>query len=240
MNLDLEKVFYLLLGAILTLGGRWVIELIRDKRRKSKIEDNMNNKIITATTLCKLTPGKSIDIMKQLLGEPLVYREDDFDLQKYTQDPDYAPFVGEIQPPENILKSYTYKFKNTSVKITSYDNKRINSLTIIPHHKQKLDISDIFFDDMILNKTKFTKKLSEWYGINAMYTSTRDYFAFAKIGLSNPHYKYFTFFFDDSESLGKYANSKDIKDLIGLTINGICITSFATEEIYYIFIPEIL
>lgn len=236
MNSDLEKLLYAVAGGIVSQIIRWVIEHFRDKNKEKKIDDKMSKKVITSAILIKVMPGKSISMMKELLGEPLVYREEDFELYSYSKEMTDKDNTGSIddfgKPP--VTYSYLYKFKNSRIKVTSTDDKIINSLTIIPNHNEKIDISDLVWDKMTLNKTVFSKELAEWYNFDFMFTTARDFLAMVKISLGNPLYKHYTFFFYGDE-VSKYQKSKDYKDLIGSKINGVCITGFGTDDIYHIF-----
>lgn len=236
MNSDLEKFLYVVAGGIVSQLIRWIAEHFRDKYKEIKIDTKMSKKVISSSILVKVMPGRSISIMKELIGEPLEYRNEDFDLFSYKKESENEVFTPNIDHSgkQQTFSSYLYKFKNSRIKITSLDDKSINSLTIIPNHDEKLDISDLIWHKVILNKTVFSNELAVWHVFDFMFMTARDFLAMVKISLGNPLYKHFTFFFY-GEEVATYRKSKDYKDLIGSKINGICITDFATDDVFHIF-----
>jgi len=222
--MDLEKLYYVIFGGIITIGGRWLIELIRDKRKGRTIEDNIGGKVVESKILKKLLPGTTISNMKELLGEPLKHHLEDWSILKKGANEDVK------------TNSYIYVLKNAALKITTKDNLKIDTLTIIPAFKKKINISDITLFKIKLGKTKFTKEITDLANKYGGYQSVRQFVKCLRISIPNPIYKNFTFFFYDGETHIKGDYSK----LIGATIDGVCITNMGDDEdSFYIFDYEL-
>lgn len=232
----IDVIIAALCASIFTLFFRIIYEKYVDNKRRRTIEDNMNSKIITQTTLCKLLPGKSIANMKQLLGQPLIHRDGSLDIYEWAEDLRNPKFAANLEK-KKTLQCYIYKFKNINIKITSVDDKTIDSLTIVPHLKQQVDITDLIKDELILNKSKFKFDNTNF---DFKVTSIIDYLIIVRVTRLSPLNRNYSFFFIDYEESKKYYESDNVDDLKGAIINGVCITDYGNNEIHYIFDSELV
>lgn len=223
--IDLSKIIF---GAI--LGGLFVyfLEAHRTKKQKKIIEDKTEFKIITADIVKKIMPGCTIEKMKSMLGEELIYRNEDFPIFK-----DYD---------SNNTSSYIYVLKDVVLKITSKDKINIDSLTIKLKYKskQKIDLSSIFLDviKVILGKSLITNHILDLIQSHVDICTMKDKSAALQFNIPNPLYKSFSLFVMDGDKLSEYYKSKDIKQLIGTRIMGVCISQM-NQDAYYIYDNEL-
>jgi hypothetical protein len=109
------------------IGGLivWALQQWYLNRRENKKQSEENiikarhlEKIITDNIIWSLRPGANIELMKELLGVATKQSNSDWPIFE-----------------ENMKEthSYLYSFKNAYLKITSANNRAIDSITLLPH-----------------------------------------------------------------------------------------------------------
>ena len=196
----------------------------RERRREkaSKTIKSLNDdKTVSDDIFWTLGPGRSVALMKQMLGVQDIFRRAD------------NPIFSDQQVTTH---SYFYMFKNAHVKITSRDNESIDSITVIPMD-ESLSADTLLIPEEV-RPTKFGQ-LKVWPELAAspyhhMYISTIKDSSFAleeTIGPpTNLHYTFFGY----SDRSNEYEESGDPKVFVGSVINGVCVSA-SSEDIYYIY-----
>jgi hypothetical protein len=108
------------IGGFVVLAAEQVISSLKERRktRQGRVVRHPNaEKIISESIYYDLSPGKTVQLMKEMLGVPTKYSRLDFPV--FSED-------------EAETQSYLYMFKNAFVKITSRDNESIDTLTVLP------------------------------------------------------------------------------------------------------------
>jgi len=182
-------------------------------------------KILDKSTLYSLKPEMNIETVKETLGKAIIeFTEDD-------------PVFKETVCKTN---SFIYIFKNANVKITSKDNKKIDTITVFPTDK-KFDFENyanhLNLKSYIFNKARVNDSLiSE--SKHTFLAARHDYsFAF-KYSLANSFYLQITLFGHFEKDWEIYFKDKNPDIFLNCTINGICISGY-NEETYYIYQYEL-
>ena len=174
------------------------------------------NKRISQQALNRLRPGTSIDNMRSMLGAPVVSQREVFPI--FT---------------EHTLKkySYLYFFSNADIKITTFDNETIDSLTII--FKDEIDggIGFTLFPFQEKESSNVDQlKLDEDFNLDRYeHIKTRvDNATALQTYVPNPLHSYYTVFVHNTD------NPLNFSDHV---IEGICISS-KKDDVYYIYDME--
>jgi hypothetical protein len=166
--------------------------------------------------------------MREMLGAPNKFSRSD------------SPVFGS-HPPEGVpTNSYLYRFKNADIKLTSKDNEKIDTITVMSRD-DSVSLDGLPLWDMpegaTLVDVTVTKELLEAVGDSEM-LKTRFDSSFALAFYSGaPMY-------DDSTLFGfsgkymEYEGTKDPAVFLGDVIDGICV-SYSPEESYFIYESEL-
>lgn len=217
-----------------TFGGLivWGLQqwyLNRQENKKSDAEKIIRPKhlerIITESIISVLRPGSNIELMRELLGVPTAQSNSDWLIFK---------------EEEKNTNSYLYIFKNAYVKITSEDNKTIDSFTIFPHDNS-FKIDEFVFPcntkSNALNEMKVCKDLIKSATNHTFIHTTIDASFAIEIYIPNPLYQYYTYFGYGPDNSFKYHESKDPNLFIGGTVNGLCISN-SEGDAHFIYCME--
>lgn len=206
---------------------QWYLNHKENKKSDSEkiIRPKNFERIITESIISYLGPGSNIELMRELLGVPNGQSKSDWLIFK---------------EQEKNTNSYLYIFKNAYVKITSEDNKTIDSFTIFPHDYSFKMEEFIFLcntNTNALNEMKVCEDLIE-IATNHTFIHTRVDASFAiETYIPNPLYQYYTYFGYGADNSFEYAASKDAKLFIGGTVNGVCISN-SQGNAYFIYDME--
>lgn len=216
------------IGGFVVLAAEQVISSFKERRktRQGRVVRHPNaDKIVSESIYYDLSPGKTVQLMKEMLGVPTKYSRLDFPV--FSED-------------EADTHSYLYMFKNAFVKITSRDNESIDTLTVLPLEESFPMSSLLLPDDVTADKFrdfKVTPQLVEWEW-NHTYISTLRDSAFAIEFHTGPPTRLHYVFFGYGGSREDYEKVGSPKVFIGQKINGLCISS--SEDAYYIYDGELL
>src|SRR5215204_3793407 len=98
------------IGGFVVLATEQIVSILKERRKTRQgrvVRDPNAEKLVSENLYYDLSPGKTIELMKQVLGVPNNYARLDFPV--FSED-------------EAETHSYLYLFKNAFVKITSGDN----------------------------------------------------------------------------------------------------------------------
>jgi len=182
-------------------------------------------RVITDSIISDLRPGTNIELMRELLGTPTKQSNSDWLIFK---------------EEEKKTNSYLYILKNAYVKITSEDNKTIDTFTLFPHDNS-FKIDEFVFpcntNGKALNEIKVCKDLIE-RATNHTFIHTRIDASFAlEIYIPNPLYQNYTYFGYGPDNSFEYNKSKDPNLFIGGTVTGVCISN-SEENAFFIYHME--
>ena len=217
-----------------TFGGLIVWGLqqwyLNRKENKKSDEDKIVKpkhleRVITDSIISNLQPGTNIELMRELLGVPTKQSNSDWPVFK---------------EEAKTTNSYLYILKNAYIKITSEDNKTIDSFTLFPSDNT-FKINEFVFpcdtNENILNEMKVCKELIE-SATNHTFINTRIDASFAiEIYIPNPLYQNYTYFGYGPDNSFEYHKSKDPNLFIGGTVNGVCISN-SEGNAYFIYDTE--
>lgn len=213
----------IIVGTLSGFLGAFILYLIQEyrvKKNKLIISDFEDERIIDRDVIEKLTPGFSIEKAKTVLGAPLIHRKMD-------------TTIFEVDVETN---SYIYNFKNSLLKITSQDNIKIDTTTILLKYKSKDIIKFIpsIFDDDVkpFGKCKAEKFILDLVRNHTSLRTMKDASCGIEVFIPNPLYKNFTYFCEYSKHLENYYNSNDINDLLGAVIIGVCLSDEEKMSFY--------
>jgi len=222
-----------LVSSVVTGLAVWIIQQMYSNRRERRREEASKTikspneeRMVSEDLFWRLAPGRSIELMKQMLGVPDIVRRTDTPI---------FPNWGEVEEPESTdTNSYIYIFKNAHVKITSKDNENIDSVTVTEADKS------LSVDSLILSDGAGSAKLGElkvWPGLienvsHHRYIRTRLDAFFALEELTGPPMHQHITFFGYSQKSDAYEETKDPKVLIGSPIDGVCISDDQGDTFY--------
>lgn len=215
----------------------WVIQQwYSNKREKGKQELDLiaspshSKKVINASILDMLKPGRDINLMFETLGQPAIKANSD---------------SGVFADDSIETNSYLYFLKNAYLKITSKNNETIDSLTVFPY--------DTFFrlgglpnpmelETIVLNETKINTINEEGFDHTVIVARHDETFAI-KQTVVNPLNLVYTYFgvFGGDNFMGNWRSYKlnnDPRAFIGGMLTGICISSL-DEDAFYIYAYEV-
>jgi len=216
-------------GAIIALLFEHTYLHFRERKKdeyQRLIKAKQGYRSIDEHTISSLTPGTTVELMKELLGAASRYAKID-----------YPVFIEK----EIKTHSYLYNLKNALLKITSKDNKAIDSLTVFGYDDKIYHEMLDFFSDNIkpnskLGKTKINKEHIEHCARHKAIHSCRDYSLVVSLDVPNPYYMTFTYFVYQEES-SNYEETGNPESLIGSTIDGFCISK-DSNSVYFIYDEE--
>lgn len=203
----------------------WVIQQYYLNRREKErleslqvIKSSHSDKIITTEIFFDLAPGKSIELMKQMLGAPRTCGRLD------------APVFSNDSVETH---SYLYFFQNGMLKITSVDNEVIDTLTVFGD--SRLSVEKLFYPvespTYSLGEVKVCAELVA-AGEVSIIASMRDSSFAIRYTVPAPIYLSYTYF-GGSDKVWDFRKSNDATVFIGETIEGVCI-SRQSQEAYFI------
>jgi len=229
-----------LVGGGLVLGIEQLIIYFKDRnkeKRQKLIAFPNPNRIIDEAIFDRLAPGRSVELMKAVLGTPdntfvdavpifETYREEEEGLMVYEfkSEEDKAAFE------ENRLRTtaYIYDFENALVKITSKDKETINSLAVEVKDDFSLDISDLplWFEpeDELPYKLGWAKVAKELVDTSrpAYEFSRYDSIFVLSIYTAGPLYTHYSYFGYPDNGLEE-VSAESPETFIGCTIRGVCL-----------------
>jgi hypothetical protein len=171
-------------------------------------------RLLTNETVRALFPGSSLDQARELLGTPNKVANSETDV--FTE--------------ESVeTNSYLYLLGNAWVKITSVDNRTIDSFTIIAH-MASLNLPDVPFtynDHLHLGESRVTAKLLEISNATTVIATRIDNsFAISQY-VPNPFYRNFTYFGYGLEigEMYRYHETQDTNLFLNGTVDGVCISN---------------
>ena len=235
--MNTREVLIALISSILSGVAVWIIQQAytnrRDRRREEAsrtIKSPNEERIVSEDIFWRLAPGRSVELMKQMLGVPDIFRRTDNPIF-----PNWGEELAEFPDPVDT-HSYIYIFKNAHVKVTSKDNVSIDSLTVTEADKS------ISIGSLLLSEGAVSEKLGElkvWRGLidnvsNHRYVRTKLDAFFALEELTGPPLHQHVTFFGYSPNSDEYEELKDPIKLIGGTIDGVCISGNQGDT-YYIY-----
>ena len=211
----------------------WIVQQAYVNRREKRKEEALKtirssneNKSIPDSIFYTLGPGRSIALMRDMLGVPDIIRRLDFPM--FSED-------------EVNTHSYQYRFKNAFLKITSKDNESIDSITVT-QADPSLSIDVLLLSEGV-GPTKFGD-LKVWPALaegtwNHRYVTTlRDsFFALEELTGAPIHHHYT--FFGYSDRSNEYEKNNDPKVFIDAKIEGVCVSA-SSDDVYYIYDYEML
>ena len=225
-----ENIISGLIGGIIVL----ILERIMNKIEKSndlkkgKIPTNANtNIILTNDIIDSISPGRNYLKGKELLGIP----DKSYD--------DFSIFEEDINNENNVVfKSDLYFLKNAHLKITTKDEKTIDSVTVFAYEKS-IEIPEILFlcDNRSpkIGEAKICENITE-YAINQIPVHAIRDLAYAIQNYSGaPFYTYITYFCFDDVTTNFSTNNE--KDFIGKLIEGFCLSR--SSDAFYIYDYEL-
>jgi hypothetical protein len=175
-------------------------------------------KIISDDIFEQLRPGRTVEKMREILGVPNKLLTLDY------------PIYSENEKQTN---SYIYMFQNANVKITSVDNKEIDSITILGYDNSlAIDYEPLSQSNCQLNVATIPIELAESPEHLPIRTRLDQSFAIS-IPSYPPEYIYLTYF-GYGENVHKYYESNNPKFLVGEIIDGFCM-SHTSKEVFYIY-----
>lgn len=213
------------------IGGLivWIIQQAylnkKEKRKDTFVKIAQSEKIIDKGIIYSLRPGIDVDLVKETLGKPLKIFDED------------SPVFNEIV---RQTTSYLYSFKNANIKVTSKDNKEVDTITIFPNDQTfdfKNYASELNLNSHKLNKARVNNELLSKSQHNFL-AARHDYTFALNYAISNPLYIQITLFGSCEGDWHGYFETKDPKIFLNGVINGICISGY-NEEAYYIYQYEL-
>src|ERR1044072_7181738 len=219
----------------------WIIQQAYTNRREKKreaasktVKSLNDDKMVSDDIFGKLAPGRSIELMKHMLGVPDIFRRSDTpifkDRAEFGTDSDDEP------DPDTIdTHSYIYMFKNAHVKITSRDNESIDSLTVIGEDKS-LSADSLLIPDGIESANfanlKVWSELVDSVSYHKYVRTMKESFFALDAPTGPPMHQHVTFFGFPRDEY--YEESNDLKRLLGAQIEGVCISA-NLADVYYIY-----
>jgi hypothetical protein len=226
---NIEKLIFTIIGVGIGIALKMYLDYRKEKKHRETVKDEMNDKVVTQKNILKLLPGKTVNNMKSMLGEPLIYNLYDFNVHEMA--------TGFVEDNDNT-HAYLYRFKNVDLKITSKNNVSIDSLTIMPRDNNKVELSDLFLDKMVINESRLGISMEQLVLKHSLITNMIHRFAYVQIYYGSPIFKNLTCFFIDNDTVEPYTMKKDVQQLLNKKIEGVCISSSMNNHAYYIYPNE--
>lgn len=197
-------------------------QIVAERTLKSRVSQIM----IDTSILHELRPNANLGRMKELLGEPA-----------RQTDEDYSIFTEE----DRKTNSYFYSFRNAHVKITSQDNRKIDSLTVFPYDNTvEVELFQFIYNTdkvFYLNAIPIQKELLEFCHKYIFIDHPRCPQIALTTYIPRPYYMTFAFF-GYAPKGDEYLKTNDPNCFIGGTLNGLCL-SVDVDSVFSIFEHEI-
>lgn len=219
-------------------------EFEREKQIKEslRVKSKNSQRTIDSEIFYFLSPGKSIESMKDILGVANVISNEDYPVfEDEFINPRQVIEDSKIEV-ENKTNSYLYLFKNASVKVTSKNNKSVDSLTVI-NYDEDLDFEYLLFswgndENGRFGKTKVSKDMVENCDRHTL-IQTRIDNSFV-LTFNTPAPTYFTYtYFGFCYKHSSYHKEQNPIEFINSFIDGVCISK-SENDIYYIYDSEMV
>ena len=222
-----------LVSSILSGLAVWIVQQVylnrREKRKEvalTVVKSPNESKSVPGKILYTLGPGRSVALMRDMLGVPDIMRRLDFPI--FSED-------------EVNTHSYLYHFKNARLKITSKDNESIDSITIA-EADNSVDVDVLLLSDCG-GSTKFGEfkvwpELVEGVMNHRHVTTIKDSFFALEELTGPPLHHHYTFFGYSDKSL-EYDKTQDPKVFLGEKIRGVCVSA-SSEDVYFVYFSELL
>jgi hypothetical protein len=235
--MNTREVVIALISSVLSGVAVWLIQQAYTNRRERRREEASKTikspneeRMVSEDIFWRLAPGRSVELMKQMLGVPDIFRRSDTPIF-----PNWGEELAEFPEPIDT-HSYIYIFKNAHVKVTSKDNESIDSLTVTEADKS------LSIGSLLISEGAASEKLGElkvWQGLidnvsNHRYVRTRFDAFFALEELTGPPLHQHVTFFGYSPNSHEYEEANDRSKLMGGTIDGVCISGNQGDT-YYIY-----
>ena len=240
-----REILIALISSVVSGLAVWLIQQAytnkRERRREEAdrtIKSLNDNRVVSDDIFETLAPGRSIELMKEMLGVPDIFRRRDAPLfVDMLLLPDGEEDLAEDKLDKSIdTHSYIYMFKNAHVKITSRDNVSIDSLTVMSEDKS-LSADSLLLPEGIesagFGDLKVTSDLTDAIMYHRYIRTMKDSFFAMNAPTGPPMHQHLTFF-GYSEKSNEYEETNDPKILIGAHIEGVCISA-NLGDVYYIY-----
>jgi hypothetical protein len=233
MNEFLNSVLSGLIGGLVV----WGIQQWYSNRKERLTQDKLNvvaslnsKKIVTATIIDDLKPGRNLNIVNEMLGQPVKELKSD-----------ESVFSGDTI----FTNSYLYIVKNACIKITSKDNLCIDSLTVFPNDTSfvlKNIPNPMDASKVTLNQTKVANLADKEWDHTVIVARHDETFAL-RTYIANPLYQTYTYFgyFGGDKFMGnwiEYKQSNNPSLFTGGTLTGICVSN-DQDDAFYIYSYEL-
>ncbi len=213
----------------------------RSKDRKQLLITFPNSaRIIDKTVFEKLSPGRSVELMKTALGTPdKTYLESDPIFEEYREE-EQGLLVRQFNSEEEREKyeeskyeitAYFYDLKNAQIKVTSKDKMTIDSLAV-EVKEGTVDASDLPLgwiqaedekrENLLLGKTKVTKDLVESSRLEYVFSRYDNIFVLS-IFTAAPLYTHYSYFGYPEHKEDIEVSKDNPESFIGGTITGVCL-----------------
>lgn len=228
-------------GAVIALFFEHLYLSVREKRKEERqklIKFPNSERIINETIFDKLSPGRSVELMKTVLGTPDKKYQDSEPAFKEYREEEEGLMVYEFDSEEDREKyeenkynttAYFYDLKNAQVKITSKDGETINSLAV-EVKEGTLDVSSLPLgwisadeeaeEKILLGETKVNRELVESSRLDYE-VSRYDHIIIMSIYTAAPLYTHYTY--TGTPNFDNDIDKDNPESFIGGTITGVCL-----------------
>jgi hypothetical protein len=212
------------IGGLIVLLFQKIWEFFEKKKQNSLRQAEQLKKLIISPQkhlhhlerriIDHLLPGTSVEKMKEVLGVP------DFTT--------HEKVITELSDVAILTNTYSFKFANANLLLTSVDNKSLDSITVstnyIPEHP--IEFYHAGTPTNILAQMTFSKDLEDYVEKHTVNRTMRDAYFCIELYLGRSgQYQYFTLFGHDLEAVIKYQENPSLEYLFGKTIDAYCISS---------------
>lgn len=240
--MDLKSIIAGIIGGAIVLTVEQIYLYLKEKRKDQQqrlITFPNIKRIIDSNIFDRLSPGRSVELMKTALGTPdktyqdsdpifTDYREEEESLMVY----EFENEADRARYEENKFKTtvYFYDFENAQVKITSKDREVINSLAV-EVKEGTLDASCLPFgwmtdedegENLILGQTKVTKELVGMSRSERVLSRYDNTFVLS-VYTAAPLYTHYTYFGFPESHKGTGTSKDNPESFVGSIITGVCI-----------------
>lgn len=241
--MDLKTILAGIIGGIVVLATEQIILLIREinkDKRKRLISFPNTERIIDKTIFEKLSPGRSVELMKTVLGTPDKSYEDYEPIFKEYREEEEGLLIQEFdtetdkefhEETKYKTRAYFYDFKNAQVKITSKDRETIDSLAV-EIKEGTIDVSDLLLgwiqeesendEKFLLGKANVSKGLVDISRSEYVF-SRYDHVFILSVYTAAPLYTHYSYFGYPNYKEGIEISKDNAESFIGGTITGVCL-----------------
>jgi hypothetical protein len=185
-----------------------------EKQKKLIISPHKHLQYVESRIIDHLLPGTSIEKMKDILGVP------DFT--------GHQSVITDLSEEATLTNTYSFKFLNADLLLTSVDNQSIDSITISSNDITEYPVE--FYSDSpnsnVLGKMKVEQDIVDHVVFHTVNRTVRDaYFCIELYWGWAGQYQYFTLFGNDFDAVIKYQKSPNLKHLVGRVVTSYCISN---------------